>query len=81
VLLAGSEDTCAEWQRTLERQYRPRVRVFNVGGTTLPAALAKARVPASGAAAWICMGTQCLPPVMALEEAARALDAGLTPRS
>ena len=30
VLLAGDADTCAQWQRTLERTYRPAVRVFNL---------------------------------------------------
>jgi len=76
VLLAGDADACGRWQRALERGYRPRVRVFNLAGVAdLPAALAKGAVPAAGARAWICRGTQCLPPVDALDALVAALSA------
>jgi len=76
VLLAGDADTCGTWQRTLERTFRPGVRVFNLGGMQdLPQALAKGAVPSTGAAAWVCVGTACLPPVTtvgAIEDALRS---------
>ena len=76
VLLAGEADTCAAWQRTLERTYRPGVRVFNLGGMRdIPQALAKGATPVAGAAAWVCVGTACLPPVAtvgAIEDALRS---------
>ena len=68
VLLAGDAADCADWQRRLERVLRPGVRLFNIAGADLPPTLAKGPVPASGAAAWVCQGTQCLPPVHSLEE-------------
>jgi uncharacterized protein YyaL (SSP411 family) len=69
VLLAGDAATCRDWQRALERTLRPDVRVFDLSGAQPPAALAKGPAPISGAAAWVCRGTQCLPPVRTLAEA------------
>ena len=73
VLLTGDPATCCAWQRSLESTLRPTVRVFNVAGTTLPAELAKGALPRDGAAAWVCRGTQCLPPVTTLQEIEREL--------
>jgi uncharacterized protein YyaL (SSP411 family) len=73
VLLAGDRATCAQWQRALERTLRPGVRVFNVADVALPAVLAKGSIPPSGAAAWVCRGTHCLPPLACLEDVERAL--------
>jgi len=73
VLLAGDAAVCAEWHRGLERGLRPGVRIYNVAGADLPAALAKGPLPAGGAAAWVCRGTHCLPPVHAVEEVERIL--------
>jgi uncharacterized protein YyaL (SSP411 family) len=75
VLLAGDAATCAAWQRSLETRFRPTVRVFNVAGVSLPAELAKGAPPRDGAAAWLCRGTQCLPPVTTLQEIERELAA------
>ncbi len=36
---------------------------------------AKGPVPTSGAVAWVCRGTQCLPPVHTLAEVERLLEA------
>jgi uncharacterized protein YyaL (SSP411 family) len=73
VLLVGDRAVAAEWQRALERTLRPGVRVYNVAGVELPAALAKGPAPAAGGAAWICQGTRCLPPVHSLAEVERVL--------
>ncbi len=74
VLLVGAADTCAQWQRALEARYRPDTRVFNLSGVdNIPPALAKGTVPPAGAAAWVCAGTACLPPVHSLEAILAAL--------
>ena len=73
VLLAGDAAACADWQRALERALRPGVTIYNVAGAELPAALAKGPVPAAGATAWVCRGTQCLPPLNSLADVERIL--------
>jgi len=73
VLLAGDAAACADWQRGLERRLRPAVRIYNVAGADLPAALVKGSTPAGGAVAWVCRGTHCLPPVHAVDEVERIL--------
>ncbi len=73
VLLTGDAATCTAWQRSLESTLRPMVRVFNVAGISLPPELAKGAPPRDGAAAWVCRGTQCLPPVTTLEQIEREL--------
>jgi uncharacterized protein YyaL (SSP411 family) len=67
VIIAGDREQASEWQRRLETRYRPGVRVFNVAGVeALPPALVKGAPPASGAVAWVCRGTTCLPPIRTL---------------
>jgi uncharacterized protein YyaL (SSP411 family) len=74
VVLAGDRAACEAWQRELERGYRPSVRIFNVAGVTdVPPTLVKGTVAADGATAWICRGTQCLPPMRVLEKVSQAL--------
>jgi hypothetical protein len=73
VLLTGDSATCSAWQRGLERTLRPSVRVFNVAGSALPTELVKGPPPARGAAAWVCRGTQCLPPITSLAEIEREI--------
>jgi uncharacterized protein YyaL (SSP411 family) len=74
VLLAGDADTCGTWQRTLERTYRPGVRLFSLGGALdVPPALVKGATPATGAVAWVCVGTSCLPPMASVEAIEDAL--------
>ena len=73
VLLAGDAAACADWQRALERVLRPGVAIYNVAGVELPAALAKGPALAAGAAAWVCRGTQCLPPLNSLADVERIL--------
>ena len=69
--LGGAYIAGFKW--ALERDYRPRVRVFSLGPQAVPPALVKGPVPPAGAAAWICRGTHCLPPVATLEEIVAAL--------
>jgi len=68
VLLAGDPAVCGEWQRQLERTARAGARAFNVAGCAVPAELAKGPPIADGAVAWVCRGTQCLPPIRALAD-------------
>jgi uncharacterized protein YyaL (SSP411 family) len=75
VVVDGDPAEARAWQRGLERSYRPDVCIVNVAGADLPPALRKGAPPARGAAAWICRGMQCLPPIAALEGVAAALEA------
>jgi uncharacterized protein YyaL (SSP411 family) len=77
VVLAGDPDEAAAWQRALERSYRPGIRVFNLAAVDWPPpAMVKSKKPTSGAVAWVCKGTSCLPPITALPEVELALKAG-----
>ncbi len=73
VLLAGDVAVCADWQSGLEHTLRPAVRIYNVAGADLPAALVKGPAPSGGAVAWVCRGTHCLPPVDTLDEVEQIL--------
>ncbi|HVO87808.1 MAG TPA: thioredoxin domain-containing protein [Casimicrobiaceae bacterium] len=76
VILDGDRAQARRWQESLERTYRPTVRVICVAGVEeLPAALRKGAQPTHGVAAWVCRGTQCLAPIHALDELTAALDA------
>jgi hypothetical protein len=77
VILRGDPALTSEWARTLERGYAPRRIVIDAGdsgavlGPALPAAPAGA-----AAAAWVCLGTQCLAPVTDLAGLQAALRGG-----
>jgi uncharacterized protein YyaL (SSP411 family) len=74
VLLTGDGGDCAAWQGELERRYGPSVRVFNLAGAgELPPVLRKGTSHTSGATAWVCRGTRCLPPCRTLAETLAAL--------
>jgi hypothetical protein len=73
VVLAGDPRETRSWQKSLEREYRPDVLIVDVAGTDAPNALRKGEPPRNGAAAWVCRGTQCLPPVNACDEIAALL--------
>jgi len=76
VLLVGDTDACAGWKRALERTGRPKVRIYDVSRMEAPPPeFAKGPPPASGAAAWVCRGTRCLPRIDALDAVAAELDA------
>ena len=74
VVLRGDKERTGEWQRALARAYRPDTLVLAVptGLAGLPAVLDKA-APASGVQAWVCRGTNCLPPIAELAELERAI--------
>jgi uncharacterized protein YyaL (SSP411 family) len=69
IVLDGERAETVEWQRSLERLYRPTVRILNIAGDNeCPPELRKGRTPARGVAAWVCHGTTCRPPVGSLFE-------------
>ena len=73
VLLDGDAAKTRAWQAALERAFRPDACIVDIAGGDAPAALRKGPVPAGGAAAWVCRGLQCLPPVTTLEGIESAL--------
>ena len=73
VLLDGDAAQARAWQLALERTYRPDVSIVDIASAHAPDALRKGARPASGAAAWICRGLQCLPPVTTIEAVEAAL--------
>ena len=77
MLLAGEADEARAWQQTLERRYRPNVRVFNLTSVDWPPpALVKGNKPARGAVAWVCKGMTCLAPIASVEDIEQALASG-----
>ena len=67
VVLDGARVETRQWQRVLEREYRPDIVIVDIAGADAPAALRKGATPPDGARAWICRGLQCLPPVSTLD--------------
>jgi uncharacterized protein len=68
VIIRGSAKRAAEWARTARLVFAPRRLVFEIPADAegLPPALAEKAAPSSGARAWVCRGTTCLPPVDSL---------------
>ena len=54
---------------------RPFVHAYDVGGVDLPPELRRGPALEAGAAAWVCEGMACLPPVDSLPALQRVLDA------
>jgi uncharacterized protein YyaL (SSP411 family) len=76
IIIDGDVVAARAWQQALEARYRPSLRVFNIAGVAnAPPALSKGPRPATGAVAWVCRGTQCLPPIDSLAELANILAA------
>jgi uncharacterized protein YyaL (SSP411 family) len=76
VVLAGDPETCAQWHRELAAAYRPAAMVIDASGVAdLPGALVKGAAPKTGAAAFVCRGATCLPPLPSVREVVSALDA------
>jgi len=75
VLLDGSIPAAREWQERLEQRFRPTVRVLSVAGIDpLPEALRKGTRRSTGVVAWLCRGTECLPPITVFDALASALE-------
>ena len=75
VIVRGAPKRAGEWARTARLVYAPRRLVFEIPEISgeLPPALAEKALPESGARAWMCRGTTCLPPVDSLPELTAAL--------
>ena len=74
IILAGERLATGEWKGALQRRYRPDVRVVDLGGVASPPPeIVKGTAPESGAVAWLCAGTTCLPPIADLAGIERAL--------
>ncbi|MDR3390370.1 MAG: thioredoxin domain-containing protein [Sulfuriferula sp.] len=67
IILRGAPGSAADWQRQLFARYMPEKLILTLEGeiADLPAALAKPLT--AQVSAWICQGTQCLPPVDKLD--------------
>lgn len=68
LVLRGNPDKMAAWQQALHNHYLPEVMLFALAENIedLPDALNKPK--ASKTTAWLCQGTQCLPPITKLDE-------------
>ncbi len=75
VVLRGEPEKIDAWQRELARLYAPRRLVLGVpsGTVELPPALADKPAPASGVAAYVCVGMTCSAPIDSLAALASVL--------
>ncbi|MBU1425635.1 MAG: thioredoxin domain-containing protein [Gammaproteobacteria bacterium] len=66
LVLCGADNETAAWRAAVAAQYRPGLMIVTLTGneTGLPAPLDKPRT--STTTAWLCRGTQCLPPITKL---------------
>jgi uncharacterized protein YyaL (SSP411 family) len=72
VVLDGEASVTGNWRRHLARTLRPGTVCIDLAGVAeVPASLRKGPPPASGAAAWVCRGATCLPPVSSVDALAR----------
>ncbi|MBS0328083.1 MAG: thioredoxin domain-containing protein [Proteobacteria bacterium] len=68
LILRGDPTLTRSWQRSLERHYRPELMIVDLGDREAPSRLAAGSAQrAEGAAAWLCSGFACRPPVTTLE--------------
>ena len=68
LVLCGTEKETAAWRAAVTEKYRPELMTVTLTGneTDVPAPLDKPRTAIS--TAWLCRGTQCLPPITRLDE-------------
>jgi uncharacterized protein len=68
LVLRGPESDVALWQEALRTRYLPDVMIFALAGNVadLPDALNKPKFDKT--TAWLCQGTQCLPPITSLDK-------------
>jgi uncharacterized protein YyaL (SSP411 family) len=74
VILRGPREEVGQWRVRLAREWTGMILSLP-NGTTLPATLAKPE--AANATAWVCAGTQCLPPVDAFDDLTKTLAASV----
>jgi uncharacterized protein len=67
LTLIGDAHEMHEWQRRLERTYRPELAIVPLAGDEPPVPLRKGKRPARGVAAFLCEGMHCLPPLLSAE--------------
>ena len=68
LVLCGAEKETAAWRAAVTAKYLPELMVIVLTGDAadLPAPLDKPRTATT--TAWLCRGTQCLPPITSLDE-------------
>jgi hypothetical protein len=68
LILCGAENETAAWRAAVSAKYLPGLMIIVLSGdeTGLPAPLNKPRTTTT--TAWLCHGTQCLPPISSLDE-------------
>jgi uncharacterized protein YyaL (SSP411 family) len=68
LVLCGAEKETAAWRAAVTAQYRPDLMTIVLTGAEsgLPPPLSKPR--AASTTAWLCRGTQCLPPITSLDK-------------
>jgi uncharacterized protein YyaL (SSP411 family) len=74
LILCGSQNETAAWKAAVSAKYLPRLIIIELTGdeADLPSPLAKPRSPTT--TAWLCHGTQCLPPSTELYKLLEELD-------
>ncbi|OIR09503.1 hypothetical protein GALL_83420 [mine drainage metagenome] len=67
LVLCGAKNETAAWRAAVAAKYAPELMIIEMTGneTDLPAPLHKPR--AATTTAWLCRGTQCLPPISSLD--------------
>jgi len=67
LVLCGDENETTAWRKTITQHYAPHLMVIALAGNeqNLPQTLAKPNLGKT--AAWLCCGTQCLPPLTDLD--------------
>ncbi|MDO8989776.1 MAG: thioredoxin domain-containing protein [Sideroxyarcus sp.] len=73
LVLCGAEKETTAWRAAVTAKYRPELMIVVLSGdeTALPAPLDKPR--AATTTAWLCRGTQCLPPITELDRLLKEL--------
>jgi uncharacterized protein len=74
VLLTGAPAALAQWRSELDRRYLPDVLSLQLPDDTHGLPPAVARPSAARPRAWVCRGTQCMPPIDELDALADALE-------
>jgi uncharacterized protein YyaL (SSP411 family) len=67
LTLIGDAREMREWQRRLEKRYRPELAIVPLAMDAPPEALRKGERPPRGVAAFLCHGSHCLPPLDSVE--------------